>query len=475
VTAGIAAVVFAFGILGLFWFDRDLDSRTSKALWIPVAWTLIAASRPVSAWLHMSPPTGQPAVYLEGSPIDRFVFTALLALGSWILITRGRQVVTLLWTNGPILLFFVYCAMSSLWSDYPDVAFKRWLKALGDLVMVLIVLTDQNPVAAIKRFLTRLSFPLLPLSVLLIKYYPDLGRGYNRWTWSTFYMGVGTDKNSLGLLCLVCGLGALWQFLDAFQAKETPHRSRHLIAQGTLVVMVLWLLRMADSVTSTACFLMGSVLILATRLFASARKMAVVHALMLSMVVASIFAIFLDPSSGLIESMGRNPTLTGRTDIWAHVIPLNPNPWIGSGYESFWLGERLQKMWSAYWWHPNEAHNGYLEVYLNLGWIGVVLLAALIFTGYRNGCAEFRLEPEIGSLKLSYFIAAVAYSFSEAGFRELSPIWIFFLLMTVAVPISSAVPETEAESEDEFDFTDERADSVAPIGTTLSFQLPQKT
>ena len=70
--------------------------------------------------------------------------------------------------------------MSIGWSDYPDVAFKRWIKSLGDFVMVLIILTDRDRYAAIKRALTWTAFLLMPLSVLFIKFYPDLGRGYHR-------------------------------------------------------------------------------------------------------------------------------------------------------------------------------------------------------------------------------------------------------------------------------------------------------
>ena len=76
----------------------------------------------------------------------------------------------------PILIFFPYCALSILWADYPLVAFKHWNKGIGDLVMVLVVLTDPEPAAAFKRLLSRLGFVLLPLSILFIKYYPSIGR-----------------------------------------------------------------------------------------------------------------------------------------------------------------------------------------------------------------------------------------------------------------------------------------------------------
>ncbi len=468
----IASVVFVLGIVGLFWLDRDRDTQTSKALWIPVIWLAIAASRPVSAWFNMSPPTGQPSAYLEGSPVDRVVLAALLTLGLIVLIKRGRQVSSLLKANVAIILFFAYCAISTSWSDFPAVSFKRWIKALGDLVMVLIVLSDIDPAAAVKRLLARTSFLLIPFSMLVIKYYPALGRGYNHFTWVPYYSGVATDKNSLGLLCLVCALGAAWQVYSALHSEETPHKRRHLIAQSVLLTMAVWVLWTANSVTSLSCFVMGVLIIVATRGFKLDRKPIAAHILVFVVLLFSFSVVFLDAANVLLEVLGRNPTLTGRTDIWTHVIPLNPNPLLGAGYESFWLGERLEKMWSIYWWHPNEAHNGYLEIFLNLGWIGVVLLAILMVTGYRNAFAEFRSSPETGRIKLAYFVAAAAYSFSEAGFRELSPIWFFFLLATAAVP--TPLPAPEIASEFDFSLADDSANSMSSFGAAANLELQQE-
>src|SRR5258707_2543399 len=271
----IATVVYAFGIMGLFVFDRDRESRTSKALWIPVVWLLIAGSRMVSQWLEMATPTDSPEQYLDGSPLDRIILAALLAAGVIVLLNRRREVGALLRANGPILLFFFYCATSIFWSDYPDVAFKRWIKALGDLVMVLIVLTDLDPSAAVKRFLTRASFLLVPVSVLLIKYYSDLGRGYDRWTWTVYYTGVATAKNSLGYVCLGFWLASLWIFLRLFRDAEGTRRVGPLIVHGTLLVMVLWLFWKADSMTSLSCFLMAGGMIVVTSPDVLARKPAV--------------------------------------------------------------------------------------------------------------------------------------------------------------------------------------------------------
>ena len=73
----LASLVYACGIAGLFYLDRDKSVRTSKALWLPVLYLWILGSRPVSVWLGVGPATGTNA-QLDGSPVDRAFFAALL-------------------------------------------------------------------------------------------------------------------------------------------------------------------------------------------------------------------------------------------------------------------------------------------------------------------------------------------------------------------------------------------------------------
>src|SRR4029077_4253587 len=146
----IATFLFTLGVIGLFLLDRDKTVQTSKALWLPVFWVLIVGSRPVSVWLGIGPVNNLQTAdkYLDGSPFDKFLLSGMLVAGLIVLARRGAQVGKILRRNSAILLFFAYCGVSVLWSDYSDVSFKRWVKAVSDLVMVLIVLTDMNPPAA---------------------------------------------------------------------------------------------------------------------------------------------------------------------------------------------------------------------------------------------------------------------------------------------------------------------------------------
>lgn len=439
--SSIATLVFGTAILVLFALYRDPRSRPSRALWLPTVWILLAGSRMVSVWLDHSHHLRTTSQVGEGSPLDRLVLTVLLMAGLVILMCRMRRVVKVLSLNWPLLAFFGYCALSTLWSATPELAMKRWVKAIGDVVMVLVILTDRNRTEAVKRIITRVGFILMPLSVLLIEFYPSVGRSYSLVDGVVTNTGVATNKNMLGVICLVVGLGCFWLFMKALREKR--RRVRNLLALGTTLATVLWLFVVADSITPLVCFLLGATLIVMVNLPGTHRP-SNIHLVVGGMVsVTALVFVFPEIFTSIIHLFGRNTTLTGRTDLWKVLVAMDTHPWLGTGFESFWLGERLNHIWSIFPWQPNEAHNGYLEVYLNLGWAGVGLLALLLGTGYRHLVAVYRRDPMAGSLRLAYFAAAVAYSFAEAGFRMLDPVWIFLLLAIIAVPKARVQQEVE--------------------------------
>jgi len=432
----IAAVVYALAILALFKLDSEPGSKTSPALWLPVAWLLINGSRPLTAWFETASLILSAQNLEEGNPVDRNVYLVILIAGVIVLWGRRTRVAKILHANAAIPLFLFYCAASIVWSDYPFVSFKRWIKLLGDFAMVLIVLTDRDRSAAIKRVLTRVAFILVPVSVLLIKYYPQLGVYYDPWSGQRMVSGVAVDKNMLGMTCLVFGLGVFCQAFSLYLDKKNRARTRQLIARSTILAMVFYLFHRANSMTSVSCFIMGSIVIAVTSMTRMARKPVVVHLLVAALVGASFSVLFLHVDTGALETLGRNSTLTGRTEIWAGLLHFSGNPLIGTGFDSFWLGERLRRVWAAggQLYGINEAHNGYLETYLNLGWIGVTLLAVFIIAGYRNIVLSLRRDSDMARIRLAFFVVAVVYNFTEAAFRTTCSIWFVFLLATTAVP-----------------------------------------
>ena len=174
----LAFLICSTGIAGLFFLDRDKSVRTSKALWLPVIWLWIAASRPVSLWLAPGGGGGGLASTLDGSPMDAAIYAALMVAGIVVVFLRRDRTIALLKASGPVLAYLLYCLISTAWSPFHGPAFKRWTKDVGDIVMVLVIVTDAQPIAALRRLYSRIGFILLPFSIVLIRY-TDLGRGYD--------------------------------------------------------------------------------------------------------------------------------------------------------------------------------------------------------------------------------------------------------------------------------------------------------
>lgn len=439
----VATILTAGFILLLLRLGRDRRVHTSWALIIPILWFSIICSRPVSYWIHPGQSGDLLNRFTEGSPVDAASYGVLVLAGVLVLNRRAQRLKTLLPPNWPVLLFFFYCLLSLSWSDDPPVAFKRWIKAIGDLIVVLLLLTEEDHEGAIRRMYVGVGAVMLPLSVLFILYYPSMGVNYDPLDRITMYTGVATFKNLLGITCMACGLVSLWSFIAALKDRSDPGRKQHLFAYGTLVLLALGLVLRANSMTSFSSFVLAGMVMVACSFRWVQRRPVVILSMIAFVVGMAAFALFLDTGGGMLQELGRNSTLTGRTTIWRAVLAQKINPLLGAGFESFWMGDRLQSVWTMSQYGIQEAHDGYLEVYLNLGWVGLVFLATMMATGYRNGMKLLRRDPEAGVLRLTLLTAAIVFGFTEAGFRMLSPDWTGFLLGVAAMPLAlEQIPRT---------------------------------
>jgi O-antigen ligase len=216
------------------------------------------------------------------------------------------------------------------------------------------------------------------------------------------------------------------------------------MAQCTLLGIGIWLLHEAHSATSGTCFTLSAGLLLLTNLRRIRGRPGAVRAVVLTVVLIGALIKLTGFDDLVLQIIGRNPDLTGRADFWPLLIPMNPNALVGSGWESFWTGPRMHRIWlmfpNAY---INESHNGYIEVYLNLGLIGLGLLIAMFVRGFRQSLAALRTYPDLGSLMLVYMLTALLYSYTEAGFRMLFFPWSFLILAMLTV---SAISRTSRKN-----------------------------
>jgi O-antigen ligase len=391
------------------------------------------ASRLPSQWLALSDVSDAAGAYHEGSVLDRVIYIALMAMAALVLRRRPIEWKRSLLSNVALTLLVLFSFVSIAWSDFPFVALKRWVKDLGTFLMVILVLSDSRPLDAVHTLLRRVFYLLIPLSVILVKYYPGVGRGYSNWTGEAFYIGVATSKNMLGILCLVSAMFFIWDTARRWPQKRQRLTRYILLINVIFLGMTLWLIKLANSAMATFCLLIGGLVILSAYTFLRKRPSWIKVLIPTGISIALLAVTTLNLMDTMIHSLGRDTTLTGRTRLWADLLSFGTNPILGSGYESFWLGERLDILWMNHTFRPNQAHNGYLEIYLNLGILGLSLVIALLVSAYRTLCRRLSTTWDAAVFGLSIWVVLILSNVTEAAFK-VKIIWLTFLIVTVVLP-----------------------------------------
>jgi O-antigen ligase len=375
-------------------------------------------------------PIGGAASLEEGSPLDALFYATLIAAGVCVLARRQINLGQVIAENPWLAAFFIYCFLAIFWSDFPFVSFKRWIKVVGHPVMVLVLFTEPDPREAIVRLIKRSAYVLVPVSVLFIKYFPQYGRRYSFWTGEPMYIGISSDKNMLGAICVVLAMFFFWHFLQVRRSEKSIRRRDELRWIVFFLLMIAYLLRQAHSATATVSLLIGIAIITSLGLRSINKRLIMGYAIT-AVIVLVIAQLGFDIFGSFVALSGHGKTFQSRQQLWEELFRIKINPVIGTGFESFWLGDRLDKIWSAVGWRANEAHNGYLETYLNLGLLGLGILVGLLITTFSKARRELLRNFEWGRFRMGYLVAVIAYNWTEASFRGLSPMWFVFYIIAI--------------------------------------------
>ena len=159
----------------VFLFRRDIreSPNVTPALWIPTLWMFLVASKPPTYWLRLASIPIVVGSREEGNPVDAAVFLSLTLAGLYVLNQRGVSLSEFAQNNQWLTIFFIYCFLAIFWSDFPFVSFKRWIKIIGHPVMVLVILSEPDPIETVVRLFKRVAYIGSPCFNSLDHSYPD--------------------------------------------------------------------------------------------------------------------------------------------------------------------------------------------------------------------------------------------------------------------------------------------------------------
>jgi exopolysaccharide production protein ExoQ len=425
------AILWATVFFAIWAIRRDTTRRDgiSAALWIPTLWLGILASRPLSAWLSgQFHNVGYSDV--EGSPIDMLFYLASIVAAWLIVLNRKPDWSSFVSKNWPIVLFYLFLLVSVLWADSPLVSFKRWFKEVGNLIIVMVILTENSPWQAFTAVFVRCSYLLIPLSIVFVRYFPLLGRRYRPHSGELEVIGVADQKNSLGAMILVFSLMIIWDLLaNKPPAKKGRDRVGFALRVGILILGI-YLLNLSDSKTSMVCLALGGSILATTRIPVLKNTVRRLGLWILGLIVLfNASDAFLNLKEGFVKNLGRDMTFTNRTEIWCDITQLNTDPLVGTGYWSFWSDRSyLSKLPD---WIPHSAHNGYLEIYIDGGYVGVSLLVILLGVTALRINREMAVGGTYAFVRYASFVVAIVANFFESNFARMTPIGFLFILTAI--------------------------------------------
>jgi exopolysaccharide production protein ExoQ len=324
-----------------------------------------------------------------------------------------------------LLVALALLALSStVWSDDPGVSLRRG---------IALVLTCLFGVYLGSRFSLREQLRLFAYVAIACTAFSFvfgiLGLGNPVEDLPDAWYGIFVHKNVLGRMMVLSIL------IFLLSAKADPEwKSRYRFAAGLAFVLLL-LSRSATSLAVLAAMLGFLVACPVLR----RHKSGLIKA---SLVVLVVLAIGLYWASQNLEYIlglfGKDLTLTGRLQLWIlSTLMALQTPWLGHGYNAFWLGpgSASHRIIAVVQWDAPHAHNGLLELWLEIGLVGVVLFLAGFILYAGRAIAFFRKHHSPESIwPLCFLVFMFVSNLTESDFLARNTIfWIVYVAVAIGL------------------------------------------
>lgn len=358
----------------------------------------------------------------QQNPIARLAFFPVYGLIALLMLMRFPNFLRVLAFNPLILICLLWCGLSFLWSYDPQITFRRSIALLMTTILGLLIAARFNWRDMITIY-AYLFLALAIISVLVVLINP--ARGIMSEIHVGAWRGLWVEKNYLGgqmsrgLALMMCAFAL------------TPSRGWLWIPSGFLC---FFLVLMSTSKTALLVCLLCIATFILLRIF---RKAPILRLPVLYCVIAgvSIFTIIMVVAPDFFfDLIGKERTLTGRTDIWKLLIKsIQQKPILGYGYGVYWadpLGPSYYVRSILQWGVPT-AHNGWIETWLSTGGVGVFLFAIHLLVVIILALLKiFR-----GGIETYWVILAilsfVVFSVSESSILQQNDItWVLYVSTT---------------------------------------------
>lgn len=344
-----------------------------------------------------------------------------------------RKVAQLCQLNISLLVFVIFLAASPLWSELPGLGVRRSFALTGNVVLAFYLVTRFSP----SEFLEILGWVFaitILVNVAVILALPSIGIDFSRGA----LRGAHGHKNNFGQM-MVLGAAIYW-------VLKSKSGLLGILAWGGFIFCVALAFL---SLSRSAWLVLAGLFVVGLPLLRSLQNPTLAPSLRMLWVVAfgvGGFLLFLFEFYGAgLESIGKDATLTNRTLIWERAIELGwTQPWLGAGFGTFWESS-LGKIFATKGAEIGHAHNGFVEIWLQLGFVGLALFLIVVINMGLKVLRQLLRSRTDFTLFLGLF---VIYVLTYSIVVKIMPdhrrvVWVIFVAGMLYASILSKSPKIE--------------------------------
>ncbi len=350
------------------------------------------------------------------------IFLGLYFITFCLLVLRWRQALYTILQGWLIWLLIGFSITSIIWSALPNMTFNRLIALCGTALFSLYFSSRYTIREQIELIGWTMGIGAI-MSLVFALALPQYGQMAS--IHAGLWRGVFYNKNGLGK---TMGIAAVI-FLILAQRKE----GQRWIYWGLLGLSIfLLIMSKASSPLINLMVVIIAFFLLQTFRWQYALMIPALSGMaLIGFVLHFILISNADLVAGIFE---KDLTFSGRTDLWPLVIDkIEQQPWLGYGFGAFWNGfdGPSKYVWDALFFAAPNAHNGYLDILLELGIVGLTIYALQFFVCLVNALTYIRFNQTSDGLWPGLLLLYIVLSnLTESGLFIQNNIFLVFQLST---------------------------------------------
>ena len=277
--------------------------------------------------------------------------------------------------NPTLLALLILACVSAAWSDSPDLVIRRALGLVGTSLFGVMLATQFSFDEQLR--LLRWAFRIAAAgTVALLILSP--GRALSAPGGGAGIRGVFPHKNILGA-------GMALAFLVEWYLRDMTPRSKMMRLFSLLAFGAL--LAASDSMSSIITLIAALTGVWIVRVLCGQFRIPITAVALFAALMVTSATVTGIGSGDILGILGRSSDMTGRTELWSAVVDaVAEKPILGFGFSGFWKGASAgsETVQGQIQWTPTYSHNGYLEITLSLGLLGLLMALWLLANGFSR-------------------------------------------------------------------------------------------